>query len=145
VDGPGRELALDLAASRSEVARACDEARRFCTANGISEEAAEDVCLALDEVLANVVMHGYGEDPSGRIEVRLRTEPGAIAVEVRDAAPPFDPLAAPAPNLDLPVEKRTIGGLGIHLVRSVMDEVEYERVGTSNVVRLRRWTRGKAE
>jgi serine/threonine-protein kinase RsbW len=135
-DAPA-EVEIRLAASRAEVGRACEEARAFCAAHGISGEKADDLCLALDEILANVVIHGYREDPGGRIELSLRAAPGAIAAEIRDWAPAFDPLGAAAPDLSLPAEARPVGGLGIHLVRAVADEVEYARVGESNVVRLR--------
>jgi anti-sigma regulatory factor (Ser/Thr protein kinase) len=130
------EIAIDLAASRAEVGRACEEARRFCAARAVSEEQADDLCLALDEILSNVVVHGYREDPTGRIELRLRRGPGVLAAEIRDRAPAFDPLLVAPPDLDAPADPGRIGGLGIHLVRAVMDEVAYERIGDVNVVRV---------
>jgi len=55
---------------------------------------------------------------------------------VEDDGKPFDPLQAPPPDLSLPLERRPIGGLGIHLIRNLMDEVSYARVGGRNVLKM---------
>lgn len=131
-------LRLQLAATRAEVGRALDEVRRFLEEQRASEEAIQDLCLAVDEVLANVVLHGYGEDSQGLANLTLAANEADYALEVRDRAPAFDPLSAPAPALGDDPEERGIGGLGIHLVRALMSEMSYERLGDENVLRMRR-------
>jgi serine/threonine-protein kinase RsbW len=127
---------LDLVARPSEVVRAVEALRVLCHTAGLPEERAHDVCLALDEVLANVIRHGYKGDPRGAIHVLADLRDSELVLEVRDQARAFDPLSAPAPDLDRPVHERPIGGLGIHLVRSLVDHLEYAREQGENRLTL---------
>jgi len=131
-------LALDLRASAEDVARASTAVREFCRARGVDAEAAHDLVLALDEILTNVVRHGYLDDPSGAISVRARHGADAVEIEVRDRAPAFNPLEAGSPPLDAPFEQRGVGGLGIHLARSVTDDMSYAREEGENRLRFAR-------
>ena len=87
---------------------------------------------ALEELLQNVL------DYSGAHEVRLRlaVEAGELRVELADDGRPYNPLAAAEPDLTTPLGHREIGGLGIHLVRQVMDRAAYEHRGGKNRVKL---------
>ena len=86
--------------------------------------AVHDVVLAVDEMAANVMVHGYRGNP-GTVEVEVRPEGSALRVCLRDHAPPFDPTLHPMPDLTLPLEERPVGGLGVYLTRTLMDEVTY--------------------
>ena len=86
--------------------------------------ALHDVVLAVDEMAANVMVHGYQGNP-GTVEVEVRPEGSALRVYLRDHAPPFDPTLHPMPDLTLPLEERPVGGLGVYLTRTLMDEVTY--------------------
>ena len=68
----------------------------------------------------------------------LALEGDELTIRVEDDGRAFDPLQAPPPDLDLPLEERPVGGLGIHIVRSVMDAVEYQRRGGRNVLTMRK-------
>ena len=94
------------------------------------------VNVALDELLANALSHaGTGRDPcSVTVEVKLDQE--RVTVIVTDDGMPFDPFAQNAPDTTLSVEDRPIGGLGLHLVGQLMDQVSYERREGQNVVVL---------
>jgi anti-sigma regulatory factor (Ser/Thr protein kinase) len=82
------------------------------------------VLLAVDEAVTNVIMYGYAGH-GGPLEVEIWRRPGVLSIQLRDEAPLFDPTAVPEPDLDLPVEERMPGGLGIYLIRQAMDEVEH--------------------
>jgi serine/threonine-protein kinase RsbW len=85
--------------------------------------------VALDEILSNVVKYGWSErEGEGRIEIRLILEGDALEMVVLDDAAPFNPLDADAPDTSLPVEDRPIGGLGIEIVRRLMDAIDYARL-----------------
>jgi serine/threonine-protein kinase RsbW len=71
--------------------------------------------------------------------VRLSAEPGEIKAEVEDDGEPFNPLEAPEPDTEKSLEERTIGGLGIHLVRKLMDRLEYKREGERNLLTVRKY------
>ena len=87
-------------------------------------QAVHDVVLAVDEMAANVMVHGYQGGP-GAVEVEVRPDGNALVVYLRDHAPPFDPTRHPLPDLTLPLDERPVGGLGVYLTRMLMDEVIY--------------------
>ena len=131
-------LHLTMSAAPAEVGRALDEVRRFLTEQHASEEVIDDLCLVVDEVLANIMSHGYGKDANGSMNLVLSVVADDYSLEVRDRAPAFNPLDAAPPDLGDDPDERAIGGLGMHLVRSLMSEITYERSGAENVLRLRR-------
>ena len=95
--------------------------------------------LALEEIFINVVMHGSDDRHDAVwMEVTLRHEGSWLDMVLRDNGNAFDPLAAPPPDLDAPMEDRPIGGLGIHLIRTLMDEVMYASVNGCNELTLRK-------
>lgn len=130
------ELSLDLVAARAEVARALDALREFAGRANIPEEVCYDLCLAADEAIANVILHGYRENRTGPIRLRARAEGEALTLEVEDSGPPFDPLQAPPPRLLVAPAERKPGGLGIFLIRAVTHDVAYAREGDRNHLTL---------
>jgi serine/threonine-protein kinase RsbW len=92
----------------------------------------------LDEVVANIINHGYDDTAEHQIRVTLAFDGSELGIRVEDDGRAFDPLQAPPPDLDLPLEERPVGGLGIHIVRSVMDAVEYQRDGDRNVLIMKK-------
>ena len=100
--------------------------------HGLPAELEGDVNLALEEMLANVILHGYPDRAAHQITVSLETQEGEVQVAIEDDGVPFNPLEVPEANLSGSLESRPIGGLGIHLVRSLMDRLEYAREGDRN-------------
>ena len=100
--------------------------RRFVedamTALDIDPATIAGAVLAVDEAASNIITHGYQGQP-GDIEIDVQCERNALLICLRDCAPPFDPTSVPAPDLDVPLEQRVAGGLGIHLIRQTMDKV----------------------
>jgi serine/threonine-protein kinase RsbW len=96
--------------------------------------------LALEEVFMNVAMHGT---PAGsvvpQVECRLAVAADAIELVVEDDGPAFDPLQQATPDLEAALEDRPVGGLGIHLLRQMMDEVAYLRAGQRNRLTMRKY------
>ncbi len=90
------------------------------------------VNLAVEELVMNIIEHGH-DGGLHEFEVSFNSEPDRLTVEITDDGRPFDPTReAPAPDLDSPLETRTTGGLGLHLVRSIVDEISYMRVSGEN-------------
>ena len=105
----------------------------------LPEAAAFPFELALDEVFMNVVMHGTTADgPSREVFVSLRHEGSDVTMVMEDDGPAFDPLTLAAPDIDVPLEERELGGLGVFLVRELMDEVSYAHTGTHNQLTMRK-------
>ncbi|TDQ46903.1 ATP-binding protein [Actinorugispora endophytica] len=90
--------------------------------------------LAADEVATNIVTHGYAEnDRTGVLEVDGGADGDRVWIRFRDSAPPFDPRdRCHAPDLAVPLARRPVGGLGLHLVFTMLDDFEYEREGDRN-------------
>lgn len=130
------EVELRIACRRQDVSGAATALECFAKRHGASAAAIHDLQVALDEVLGNVIAHGYGGSGQGDIVIRLQRRPDAFVVVVEDEGIAFDPLRAPFPDLASPLEERRVGGLGVHFVRSLMDEVSYTRTGTKNRLRL---------
>jgi serine/threonine-protein kinase RsbW len=123
-------------AAVAEVAAALDA---LAAAHGVPAEAVMDMQVALDEVVANVIAHAWPEGGRHEIRVRLAVTDAALTAEVEDDGIPFDPLAQPPPaDLHAPLEARRVGGLGIHLVRSLMSRVAYARLDNLNRLVLER-------
>jgi len=110
----------------------------YCRLHGIPERIGFHLRLALDELLTNTVSYGFSQNSHRRaIEIRVQRLPAWLITEVQDNGPPFNPLEAPAPDLLAPMETRAIGGLGIHLVRSVIDQLDYRHHDNCNILQLR--------
>jgi len=91
--------------------------------------------VAIEEIVVNICSYAY-ETPPGKLTIRVEESPEAFAVEFLDNGVAFDPLAADEPDVTRPLEERDAGGLGILLVRRMMDEVHYSRKGTLNSLRI---------
>jgi len=115
-----------------EVSDRLEEAMSGC---GFSPEEILDTQLAVEEVITNVIVHGYKKS-SGEIHISCRITKNIAEIEIADTAPPFDPLSLPEPDLAGDVSNRKIGGLGVFLVRQVMDDVHYRREGKKNIIIL---------
>jgi anti-sigma regulatory factor (Ser/Thr protein kinase) len=133
---------LQLKPLLSEIPRLLEWAEARCAAAGVVGEDAMKLALALEEAVANVIHHGLaGVPPPHCIRVRLEIAPDFVSAEVIDNGWPFDPTRAPPPDLLPPPEKRQPGGLGIHLMRELMDGLVYRRSGGTNILRLRKTRR----
>jgi anti-sigma regulatory factor (Ser/Thr protein kinase) len=92
--------------------------------------------VVFDELLNNTISYGYEDEDEHLIELAIVLSGGRLYATISDDGRPFNPFDSGAPDTDLSVEDRPIGGLGVHLVRNVMDRVSYERRGANNVVLL---------
>ena len=100
---------------------------------GLDRRASYRLRLAVDEIVTNIIVHGYGDvELSGTLELRADFDERALTVSIEDSGLPYDPRQTPAPDTSLPLEERPIGGLGVYLALKSVDEFLYERVGDRN-------------
>ena len=105
-------------------------------ASKLGAEMADSLNLALEEAVVNVIDYAYPEGTSGEVIIDAAVTDTALTFTITDNGKPFDPTARPEVDIHAGVEDRPIGGLGIHLVRQIMDDVRYERRGEKNVLVL---------
>ena len=87
--------------------------------------------------MTNVVRAARSPDGESWVSLEVVLTPAAIVMTICDNGPKFDPLSLPTPNLDVDIEERGVGGLGIHLVRELADDCRYARIDDHNVLRIR--------
>jgi serine/threonine-protein kinase RsbW len=134
--------AITIAAGVDQLAGVRAFVRDHVAAAGGDDEMAADFVQAVDELVCNVIGHGYAGLP-GTVEVAFLASAGELAFRIRDAAPPFDPTALPEPPLDLPLSRRRLGGMGVHLARTLTDGFDHRILpggGNEVTVRKRRRT-----
>ena len=121
-----------------DIARVNQVFEEFATKEGLPDRVRRSIKLVFDELLNNIITYAFSDDDDDvhDLEVRVESTSTAISVSISDDGHPFDPLALEAPDVSLPIDERKIGGLGIHLVRQMMDEVSYVRRDERNVVVL---------
>ena len=107
---------------------------------GFDEKLVNKIRLACEELIINVINYAY-PDKEGDIEIKCSagSEDGGFLIKIIDWGAPFNPLSKTEPNINAPAEEREIGGLGIFLVRKVMDKVDYVRKGNSNILTLMKY------
>lgn len=133
---PTGDLVIRIPGDLAEISRLPGLVEDFGARSGIPPGMVAMLNLVLEELVANTVSYGYGEDgnahPDRAIEIRLIRQDNLVTLTVEDDAKPFDPTRLAAPDTEAALEDREPGGLGIHFVRTVMDTVEYSRVAERN-------------
>ena len=132
------ELEVTLNNDRSEIAKFSRTLTTFGQRHRLAPRLVHALDLALEEILTNIMSHGYTDDREHEIKVRLTARPDALEAEVEDDGRPFNPLEAPEPDTTRSLHDRSIGGLGIHLARRLVDGLEYQRRDGKNVLLLRK-------
>jgi serine/threonine-protein kinase RsbW len=94
----------------------------------IPPDIAGDIVLAVDEACTNIIKHAYKFLPDGDIAIKLKYSEKIIKVEITDHGSPFSPDTVPTPDLKKYFEEKRVGGLGMYLMKSLMDEVHYKSV-----------------
>ncbi len=117
------------------VASVCSLLERFCAAGDIARDDCLRLNLVAEEFFTNTVRHGHGADCDAPVWIAFAATPQALSFEIEDTAPPYNPFAR-AVDVDLPVEARRIGGLGVHLARELAARSEYAYLFGRNCIRL---------
>jgi phosphoserine phosphatase RsbU/P len=136
-EAPSEAIVVELKNSPLEIERLMRIVDDFSRRHQLSAETSHDVRVALDEILTNIVSYAYADGQEHSIVTRFSLNQGKLTIEVEDDGKPFNPLSAPEPDTEQLLEERPIGGLGIHLVRKLLDELEYQRQNNRNILIMR--------
>lgn len=141
----GERLNLRIANDLAELPRVAESVEEFCANLAIPAGYAFKLNVAIEELLTNTISYGYGDAGRHEIAIDIKREGEAIVTELSDDARPFDPLNAPPPDLNSAIEDRRIGGLGVHLVKTLMDDVGYAYRDGRNHITLRKKIAGDSD
>jgi serine/threonine-protein kinase RsbW len=131
-------ISIRIEADVREIERLNRLVRQFGELHDVPSRTLYAVNLALDELVTNAVLYGF-DDPAGQeVLVKIATAGSELIASVCDGGRQFNPLDVKPPDLSAPLEDRELGGLGVHLVRSLMDHVSYVREGNQNVLTVRK-------
>jgi serine/threonine-protein kinase RsbW len=137
--GDVAKASLSLVADREammKIRRLIDE---FGASHAIAGEDIARVIIAVEELVTNTVKYGYAPGAApGHATFTLRLEDARLSIEYVDDAHEFNPFAAPDPDFEAPVEARRVGGLGLHIVKALMDRTAYRRENGRNIMELSR-------
>lgn len=131
-----QHLTLHFSNNAEEAPRIARRVEHFFHDNGISDTLVNKILLCVDELITNIIAHAYNDKEEHAVLLESRILDDRIELELRDDGVAFDPTTQTRPNTNLSVESRDIGGLGIHLVMTLMDKVEYQREGDYNVLKV---------
>jgi serine/threonine-protein kinase RsbW len=128
-------FAFTVDAEITSIPLVADGIEDYLTSAGVDPAIVPDIELAVDEVMTNIIMHGY-RSRAGTIGITCVIGERVVKVEIRDRAPEFNPLLLKEPDITAGIDDRPVGGMGIYLVRKVMDAVSYEYLNGENVLTL---------
>jgi len=119
-----------------EIAKVNQEFQKFAEEHGIPVDVGRRISILLDDLLSNVISYAFPDDEAHEIEIRIELATNRLTVTISDDGIPFNPLGAGTPDTSLPLDKRALGGLGIHLIRNLVDDMSYHRRVERNVLTL---------
>ena len=126
-------LSLTLSSHGAALDRLAEFVAEFSRVHGLPDDECARLLVIFDELLTNVVTHGYeGAAGEGHVEAALSLEGNRLILEFIDDGRPFDPLTTPRADVDLPLAERAVGGIGITIVRALVDKIGYTRDGNQN-------------
>ena len=129
---------LKLRNDLAEITRLAGELEEFCERNAVPAQALMALNLSLEEIVTNVISYAFDAGGEHTIGVELAIQGDSVHARVEDDGREYDPLQRADPDVDAPLDERGIGGLGVLLVRKLMDDVSYSRVDGKNVLTMRK-------
>jgi anti-sigma regulatory factor (Ser/Thr protein kinase) len=127
---------LKLPAKLQHLEQLIDFVSNYARELGVEQKRIGEIQVAVEEALVNVINYAYGEE-EGDVEVVCRfDDKDNLVVEIIDAGSPFDLLSLQDPDISLDISERKIGGLGIYLIKRLMDHAEHRREDNRNILKL---------
>jgi len=120
----------------SEIAKVDETLDDFAEQFGVPPAIAATFHIIFDDLLNNVISYGYNDEQRHFIDISLELTANSLIVSIADVGVPFNPLAETAPDTTLSIEDRQLGGLGVHIVVNMVDDVSYQRTADKNVLTL---------
>ncbi len=132
-------MRITLKNDLGEIAHLADALEKYADKNQLDARLVFHLNLALEEIVTNIISYGYRDYPKDTpIHLTFSLESEYVEIQIEDYGPAFNPLQAPEPDTSKSVEEREIGGLGIHLVKRMVENLSYRREENRNILLLRK-------
>ena len=132
------ELVFKIKNNFSELAKVAGTFHDFSKKIKLPQNVSQAIDLTLDEILNNIILYGYEDQNEHFIDISISVEDDTVCLEIVDDGRKFNPLDAPQPDTKSALEARPVGGLGIHLIRNVMDEIHYTYKNNRNYLVMKK-------
>ncbi len=130
-------ISMTIESKHDELDRITAAIEELAEESGWPLELVYKINLVLEELTLNIMNYGYTDEEIHYIDLSVKTEDAKVTIEIVDDGRPFNPISdAPQPDLEGPMMDRRIGGWGIHIVRTIMDDVSYSRADNKNRMKL---------
>ena len=133
-----RDYCFELKSKLSELNTLCRHLEDCGSVMELSQKCLFEINLGLDELFTNIITYGFDDGIEHQIKFSLAKEQETLVVQVEDDGKPFNPLEATGPEVSQDLDSIDIGGLGIHLVKKMMDAIDYQRVEGKNRLVLKK-------
>ena len=133
-----KEYSFELKSNLSELDNLCQNLEDLGQKIGLSKKMVFEINLALDELFTNIISYGYKDEEEHVIKVTITPQNEELCLCIEDDGVPFNPIDFETTDVACSVENCKIGGLGIHIMRKLMDEICYERCKDKNVLTLKK-------
>jgi serine/threonine-protein kinase RsbW len=133
-----RDYCFELKSKLSELNTLCRHLEDCGSVMELSQKCLFEINLGLDELFTNIISYGFDDGIEHQIKFSLAKEQETLVVQVEDDGKPFNPLEATGPEVSQDLDSIDIGGLGIHLVKKMMDDIDYQRVKGKNKLILKK-------
>jgi anti-sigma regulatory factor (Ser/Thr protein kinase) len=132
------QLIIRIKNDLSELEKIVQQFDIFSTQNRLPVKIKNAVDLVIDEIINNIITYGYDDDEEHYIDVTIFIKDEMLNLEIEDDARKFNPLNETEPDTESSIEKREIGGLGLHFLKNMMDEVVYKYINKKNNLIMRK-------
>ncbi len=133
-----KEYSFELKSSLSELDNLCQNLEDFGQKIGLSKKLIFEINLALDELFTNIISYGFKDDDEHTIKITMTPRQKVLCLCIEDDGVPFNPIDFETPDVACSVENCKIGGLGIHIIRKLMDDICYRRCDDKNILTLKK-------
>ena len=133
-----RDYCFELKSKLSELNALCRHLEDCGDVMELPQKCLFEINLGLDELFTNIISYGFDDGIEHQIKFSLAKEKETLVVQVEDDGKPFNPLEAADPEVSQDLDSINIGGLGIHLVKKMMDDIDYQRVKGKNKLILKK-------
>ena len=130
------QRSITLTNDIDEIHKLGDFIDQVCEVASFNPSTIMQMNLAIEEAVVNIMNYAYPQGTTGNINVEARLSDSSLVFVISDTGKPFDPTTQGEIDITLPAEERPVGGLGIHLIRQLMDSVNYEYIDSHNILTL---------